>query len=303
MLGFNFIKAQPTQYVIKFHNGVPQSEGAGLSVTYFSPTTSLVIVPTASTNEPFMFEEITADYQDVTVQGQVTYRVAHPKKTAALLNFSLDARGRYISEDPKKLSQRVIDQVRVLMHTELQAMPLKQALVNSDRLVSQVKSELRNSPAVTSLGIEVLELSVLAIRPKPETARALEAEAREDILRRSDEAIYSRRNAAVEQERTIKENELNTEIAVETKKRQIKEVQMDADRALRDRRRQIEQEEMAGKIDIEDRKRELVGLTASNAREEADAKAYGIDTMMKAFAASDPGYCRRLPASACSRGR
>ena len=31
---------------------------------------------------------------------------------------------------------------------------------------------------------------------------------------------------------------------------------------------------------------ELVGLATANARQEADAKAYGIDAMMKAFAAS-----------------
>src|SRR5262249_5665609 len=153
---------------------------------------------------------------------------------------------------------------------------------------------LRRAPTVAALGLEVLGLSVLAIKPKPETARALEAEAREALLRRADEAIYSRRNAAVEQERAIKENELSTEIAVENKKRQIKEAQMDADRAVRERRRQIEQEEMTGKISIEERKRALVDLAAANAREEADAKAYGIDAMMKAFAASDAKVLQAL---------
>src|SRR5439155_18161206 len=105
-------------------------------------------------------------------------------------------------------------------------------------------------------------------KPKPETARALEAQAREELLRNADEAIYSRRNSAVEQERAIKENELNTEIAVENKKRQIKEAQMDADRAVRERRRQIEQEEMSGKIGLEERRRELVDLATTNARQE-----------------------------------
>ena len=51
------------------------------------------------------------------------------------------------------------------------------------------------------------------------------------MFREADEAIYARRNSAVEQERAIKENELNTEIAVENKKRQIRETQMDAERA------------------------------------------------------------------------
>jgi SPFH domain / Band 7 family len=294
MFGFHFMKAQPTQYVIQFRNGTPRRQGAGLSMLYFAPTSSLVVVPTASVNEPFIFEEVTADFQDVTIQGQVTYRVADPRRTAALLNFTLDSKGRYVSEDPQKLSQRLIDQVRVAMRAEMQALVLKDALTSGSKLVTKVGTTLKDAPSVDALGLEVLGLSVLAIKPKPETARALEAEAREDLLRRADEAIYARRNAAVEQERAIKENELSTEIAVENKKRQIKEAQMDAERSVRERRRQIDQEEMTGKISIEERKRALVDLAASNAKQEADAKAYGIDAMMKAFAASDPKVLQAL---------
>jgi hypothetical protein len=171
---------------------------------------------------------------------------------------------------------------------------MKDALASGDRLVAQVSEALREAPVITSLGLEVLAISVLAVKPKPETARALEAEAREELLRRADEAIYARRNASVEQERAIKENELNTEIAVENKKRQIKEAQMDADRAVRERRRIIEQEEMAGKISIEERKRQLVDLATANTRQEADANAYGIDVMMKAFASSDAKVLQAL---------
>src|SRR5579859_5076580 len=128
MFGLRFIKTQPNQYVIQFRNGRPQRQGAGLSILYFAPTSTLVMVPTASVNEPFMFEEVTADYQEITVQGQVTYRVADPLRIAALMNFALDARGRYVSEDPDKLSRRVIDQVRVAMRAELQSMAMKDAL-------------------------------------------------------------------------------------------------------------------------------------------------------------------------------
>ena len=69
---------------------------------------------------------------------------------------------------------------------------------------------------------------------------------------------------------------------------------MDADRAVRERRRQIEQEEMTGKVSLEERRRELVDLAASNARQEADAKAYGVDVMMKAFGASDAKVLQAL---------
>ena len=102
-------------------------------------------------------------------------------------------------------------------------------LTSGETLVTKVSATLRQAPTIEALGLEILGLSVLAIKPKPETSRALEAEAREDLLRRADKALYSRRNAAIEQERAIKENELSTEIAVENKKRQIKEAQMEAD--------------------------------------------------------------------------
>jgi hypothetical protein len=199
-----------------------------------------------------------------------------------------------VSDVPEKLSQRLINQVQVAMRAKIQATPLKDVLGAGEDLVAEVRTNLQQAQTIAALGLEVLGLSVLAIKPKPETARALEAEAREALLRRADEAIYARRNAAVEQERAIKENELNTEIAVENKKRQIGEAQMDADRALRERRRQIEQEEITGKIRLEERNGELVELATANARQEADAKAYGIDAMMKAFAASDAKVLQAL---------
>jgi hypothetical protein len=294
MFGFRFIKAQPTQHVIQYRNGEPQREGAGLAFWYFRPTSSIVVVPTASVNEPFIFEEVAADFQEVTVQGQVTYRIADPRATASLLNFTLDATGKYVSEDPQKLSQRLIDQVQVAMRAAIQGLSLKQALASGEALVGQVSQGLSAHPTITALGVELLGLSILAIKPKPETARALEAEAREALLRQADEAIYARRNAAVEQERTIKENELATEIAVENKKRQVREAQMEAERSVQERRLQIQREEMAGKIGLEEQNKELVSLASTNQREEADAKAYGLAAMMRSFGDADPKLLQAL---------
>jgi hypothetical protein len=294
MLGYRFIKTQPTQYVIQYRNGQPRREGAGLSFWYFGPTTSMVVVPTASVNEPFIFQEVTSDFQEVTVQGQITYRVSDPRRTATLLNFTLDAKGKYVSEDPQKLSQRLIDQVQVAMRAQVQALSLPQALASGEALVARVSEALASHPTIQALGLELLGLSILAVKPKPETARALEAEAREALLRRADEAIYSRRNAAVEQERAIKENELATEVAVENKKRQVREAQMEAERSVQERQMLIQQEEMTGKVGLEKQKKELVALASANAREEADVKAYGLAAMMRVFAGAEPKVLQAL---------
>ena len=295
MLGIKFIKVQPTDYVLLYRNGQLVREGVGLAFFYFEPASSIVRIPVASTDVPFIFKEVTSDFQEVTVQGQLTYSVTDPKKLSQLMNFSLAPNGKdYTSDDPQKLSQRLINHAQVLTRSSLKKMSLRQALGSSDALVNALREGMRQSEETTSLGIDVLGLSILAIKPTPETSRALEAEIREQILREADDAVYTRRNAAVEQERAIKENELNTEIAVENKKRQIRETQMEAEKSVQKKMRELSEAEMSAKIALEEKNRELVSLASENAKQEADAKAYGISAVMGALSKTDPKTLQAL---------
>src|SRR5690349_14126221 len=288
MFGVRFIKVQPTTYLLQYRGGKVIREGLGLSFFYYAPTTSLVAVPVGSVDVPFIFQETTGDFQSVTIQGQVTYRVGDPRRLAALLNYTLAPNGHtYASEDPEKLPERVIHVINVLARAELQKLPLREAIRASDEVVKTVKAGLVGSDEITSLGLEVLGLSILAIKPTPETARALEAETREKLFREADEAIYARRNSAVEQERAIKENVLNTEIAVQKKKRQIRETQMDSERAVQEKESLLKRESLETNIGLEERRKSLVAVAAENAKSEADARAYGVATAMKALNAAD----------------
>ena len=134
------------------------------------------------------------------------------------------------------------------------------------------------TPGLAALGVEVLGFSILAIKPVPETAKALEAEARERLLREADDAIYARRNNAVMQERVIRENELNTEVAVETKQREIEETRL------------------AGQIALEEQRRQLVGTEAENSKTRADAQAYTVKATIEPLAALDPKSLQVLAA-------
>ena len=295
MFGIQFIKVDPTMYVVQYKKGKLIKQGPGLSFFYFAPITSLVAVPIGSTDVPFIFKEVTSDYQEVTIQGQVVFRIADPVRLSQMLNFTLDAANqKYVSDDPDKISPRIVSQVQVLVRTELQVRPLREVVKSFEELVKKVRTALTESKALSSLGIEILDLSILAVKPTPETARALEAGIREQLLKEADEAIYDRRNSAIEQERAIKENELNTEIAVENKRRQIRETQMDAERAVQEKKRLLNEEEMAGKVSLEDKNKELVQLSAENARVEADAKAYSMAAVMDAVAKIDPKVLNSL---------
>ena len=236
MLGFRYLKTPPTTHVMQFRRGVLKRQGAGLAFWYFAPTAEIVQVPLASVDVPFVFNEATADFQDATIQGELTYRITDPQRLAKLFDYSVDHRGRYRSDDPTKLNDRLVHAAQISARSYTQRLPLREVLISSDAMIEEILSGLRRAEAVSMLGIDILGLSVLSIKAMPEMSKALQAEAREQLLRKADEAVYARRNAAVLQERTIKENELNTEIAVEQKKREMREAQMAAEIAVEEQR-------------------------------------------------------------------
>jgi hypothetical protein len=255
-------------------------EGTGLSFFYFAPNSTIAAVPVASSDVPFIFLDTTADFQAVTVQGHLTYRVTDPRKLAEQLDYSVRPDGAYATDDPDKLPLRTTHAAQTALRAEVQGRPLRSVLVEADAIALRVLAALVASPALEALGVQVQSFSILAVKPVPETAKALEAEARERLLREADDAIYSRRNNAVEQERTIRENELNTEVAVQAKQREIEETRL------------------AGLISLEEQRRQLVTTEAENSRTRADAQAYSVEATIRPLAALDPKSLQVLSARA-----
>lgn len=248
-----------------------------------------------STDAPFIFEEVTSDFQAVTIQGQVTYRIVDQKKISQLLNYTLDLKNMgYASEDPKKLSQRIINIVRVLTKKNMEGLQLKDAIKSSERLAQGMLNEIRQNEEINLLGVEILGLSILSILPNKETTRALEAQAREQILKKADEAIYERRNASIEQERKVKENEFNTEVAIENKKKQVRETQLETERMIQQKQNELKEEQINFETLLEKKKKELIELEAENTKAQADAKAYELSAIMKSFNGMDPMVIQSL---------
>lgn len=304
MFGIRFIKSQPTVHLMQFRAGKVVREGSGLSFFYYGPTTTLVAVPVASQDRPFILELVTADFQSVTVQGQVTYRISDPRRTAAMMDFSLAKNGQsYVSEDPTRLGDRVAQQVEVIVQQTVQAMELKAALRASAAIARTAQAELAVQPEIAALGLEILGVSVMAVKPTPDIARALEAEARESNLKAADDAVYLRRMSAVENERAIRQNELDTDIAVEQKKRQIRETQMEAKATLMRKENALRNEQMAADVELEGQRKAFVAGQAENSRTLAEAEAYRVAAVMQALEKADPRIVNALAAAGMQPGQ
>lgn len=226
MFNIGFFKGQPTDYIIKFVNGRIKKEGQGLSFFYWKPNTSIAAIPVVTIDANFIFNEITQTFQEVTIQGQLTYRVSDVKKIALLLDFSINPLSKKYSSDPfEKLTRRIINAVQMATRDEIQKFSLEDSLRKSENIAKVVLAKIKEDAMLNSIGIECLSIYLTSIKPTPELARALEAEYRESIQKKADEAIYSRRAAAVEQERVIKERELDSDIALEKERQKLVELE------------------------------------------------------------------------------
>lgn len=283
MFGINYIKFDPMNYVIHYRNGKIVKEGKGLSFFYFSQNSSIVSIPQNSKDIPFVFQDTTKDYQNVTVQGQITYYINEPHQINKQLDFTVNNDKTYLSDDYEKLTQRLVNEAQTSISSFVHNCSIKEVLSKFSEVESKLLEGLLGSKVITSLGIEVMSVSVLGISAAPEMTRALEAETREALQQEADKAIYDRRNFAVEQEWKIKESELNTEIAIEEKQKQIVEQKMETELVQHENDSRLKSLEMESQLQIEEMNKGLVKLKSANQREESDAKGYQLEAIMNAY--------------------
>jgi len=283
MFGLNYIKFDSMQHVILYKNGRKIKEGRGLSFFYFAPNSSIVSIPLSSDDLHFVFKETTLDFQEITIQGQVTFKVADPNLITDFLDLTVNSKGKYIKDDHEKTAQRIINEAQTASAGILQSLRLKEALRKPSEIEEHILDKISKSKAVQQLGLEILSVHVLGTTPNPEMARALEAQTRETLQKEADQAIYERRNFAVEQERMIKESELNTEIAVEEKHKQIAEKQMETDRVKQENSHELKRIEMDADIQLEQQKQQLIDLKVDNEKKEADAQEYTLKAALSAY--------------------
>lgn len=283
MFGIKHIKFDSMTYVLHFKNGNIKREGRGLSFFYFEPNSSIAAIPMGSNDLPFIFKESTNDYQTVNIQGQISYKISQPKTLADVLDFTVNDMGLYKKNDIEKLNQRIINEAQTSTSSFIHEIKLKDAIRSAKAIEARILEGLKASKAIAMLGIEILGANILAIQATPEMARALETETREKLQQEADQAIYERRNFAVEQERIIKETELNTEIAVEEKQKQIAEKKMESEVQKAENDRKLREMKLEADIAVENQRKQLIEQKTSNDKVEAETQGFVLETTLKPY--------------------
>jgi len=217
------VRSNPSAYMLHYRRGAVIHSGPGISFWVQPLSDSIVEVPTDDRDLTLVIHGRSSDYQDVTVQGILTYRTADPQRLAGRVDFSLNLwRGTYVSQPVARvevlLSQLAQEEVlRYLART-----PIRELLSDGiARLRQAVDVALAAAPQLPEFGLVVSGVRITGVRPNPELEKAIEAPVRERIKQESDEAAFSRRALAVEKERAIAENELQSRIELARQEQQL----------------------------------------------------------------------------------
>ncbi|MGW2050878.1 SPFH domain-containing protein [Streptomyces sp. NPDC001858] len=224
-LGWRHLRGAPTAHVRHHRSGKLVHDGPGLSFWFRSLSAALSEVPVDDRELAMTFHARTVDFQDVTVQATVTYRISDPAVAAARLDFSVDPdTGVWRSAPLEQLATLLTETAQQHALDVLARTSLSSALVDGVTAVRErVAAGLAAEPRLPSTGIEIVAVRVVALRPEPEVERALRTPAREQIQQEADRATYERRAVAVERERTIAENELASKIELARREEQLVE--------------------------------------------------------------------------------
>ena len=301
-MGIRYKKFEPTEYVIKVKRGEVVQKGLGLSFFYNTLTTSMIVVPATAFDAPFAFDGImTSDFQDVSVQGDISYTISDYERASRMVDFSYKNTKKenqtVLAEAKQKMAKRMINLAKVYATKFMSTRDVRTAMISGDALAEALRENLKQDMTMREFGLELISVSILGILAKPDTQKALEAATRDEILRQQDDAIYKRRNAAIEQERIVTENELNTEISIAEKEKEKKEKEMETKRLVLEKQAELDARKLRDDIRLEEENRKLVELQTENAKKRSDAKAYDSAVLLKTFAGIDTEVVKALAAS------
>ncbi len=264
------LRAEPTSHIVRFKNGSIVSAAPGDAFWFRRLSTTVAEIPIEDREQGFIFTGRSADFQDVSVQGAITYRVADPIAAMKRIDFAIDLEtGLYLEEPIERLAQTVTQVAQQTALDWIAHRTLDSVLVDAVQgLRPLLATALRDDEALADLGLEVVTVHLTRISPTPDLEKALQAPTRERLQESADEATFQRRAQAVEKERAIAENELANQ--VELAKR---EEELITQRGVNERRR-VENEADALRIES--------AAKVDRLRLQNEAHAEGITTIEQA---------------------
>src|SRR3954467_1432358 len=194
-LHLRHLRGAPTSWISHTKGGRLRQQGTGLSFWHRPLTAVVSEVPVDDRELPLLFHARTADFQDVTVQLALTFRIEDPALAAQRIDFSIDPdTGRWRSDPLGQISGVLTENAQQHAVEVLPRTPLEEALVDGVRAVrDRIRAGLAEEDTrLAQTGSAVVDVRVVAIRAEPEVEKALQTTARGKGQQEAGRAAFAR---------------------------------------------------------------------------------------------------------------
>ncbi|MFC4948467.1 SPFH domain-containing protein [Pseudonocardia sp. GCM10023141] len=224
-LFLHHLRSGPTSWVRHSAGGKVRREGVGLSFRFRPRTAVLSEVPSDDRELALVCHARTIDHAELSVPVGITHRIAEPGLAAQRLDFGIDPRtGRWRGSPLDALATLLGELAQQPVLALLAGTTLQAALAaGPDPVQAAITARLDGAERLAELGVAVVGVRVLAVRAAPDLERALQTPTREAAQADADRSTYQRRADAVERERAIAENELQSKIELARREEQLVE--------------------------------------------------------------------------------
>lgn len=217
------LRGNVTTHVQHVRNGRVVHAGVGASFWFRPLSAVLSEVPVDDRELPLLFHARTADFQDVTTQATLSFRIVDPAAVAGRIDFSIDpTTGRWRGSPLDQVTGLLTETAQQYALDLIASRTLAETLAAGVAPVREaISSGLAADDRLAATGLAILGVRVVALRPEPEMEKALLTPTREQVQADADKATYERRAMAVERERAIGENELQNKIELARREEQL----------------------------------------------------------------------------------
>jgi hypothetical protein len=167
-LGFlRHLRSEPNVHVVRCRAGKSVQSGRGLSFWFLPLTTTAIEVTCDDLEQAFLFHARSADFQDVTAQGTVTYRVSDPERLGKRVDFSLDLRhGTHQKKPLEHLAAAFTQRAQELAWSYLGHTAVREILAQGVEAVRErIATGLAADEGLRAMGLEVVSVRVSRHRP------------------------------------------------------------------------------------------------------------------------------------------
>jgi hypothetical protein len=220
-------KGSPNRWLKIYSQGQASKSGLGISGLILTTSSTIVEVPTGTIACPFSQECNSLDRQLVSLSGTAIFSVNSPEKLSDTFDFSLDSRGRFQSDDPKRLVDRLSEILASVLLSVTVQRSLTDLLGPQENLGLEVLEAINKNPILEKMGISIQTISVTSIQPSPDINKALESIRAEELKKESDAAIHARQLAAELKDRQLKQEALVTGKVIQEGEREILEAKFE----------------------------------------------------------------------------